>query len=436
MKAPTRELQRLPNWVAAAAPLVLLAALIAVFLVANPIPSLRDVPPVEEVAVERTVLNDHELVLELRNDGPDPVTVSQVLVNEAYWDHELSDRTLGRYDTATLTIPYPWDEGTPVEIALVTATGVTIEHEIEAAALTPEFGGRAIGIYALLGIYMGVVPVAIGLLWFPSLRRASPRWVQFVLAFTVGLLLFLLVDTVAEGLELAGETAAVLDGLGLFVIGAVAALAGLFLLEGTLQRRRAALGGSAAPVSTTPDAVSSTAAPSDPADSTATTPRSTATASAPATSGLTGLTLAYLISAGIGLHNLGEGLAVGTAIATGEASLATFLVLGFVLHNATEGLAIVSPLGSAARRPSLWHFAAFGAVAGGPTVLGTWAGGFAFEPAWATLAFGVAAGAIAQVVWTIARGMSNGRGLVTVPGAAGLVAGLVVMYATALLVSG
>lgn len=434
MKAPTRELQRLPTWVAAAAPLVLLAALIAVFLVANPIPSLRDVPPVEEIAVERTVLNDHELVLELRNDGPDPVTVSQVLVNEAYWDHDLSDRTLGRYDTATLTIPYPWDEGMPVEIALVTATGVTIEHEIEEAALTPEFGGRAIGIYALLGIYIGVIPVAIGLLWFPSLRRASPRWVQFVLAFTVGLLLFLLVDTAVEGLELAGETAAVLDGLGLFVIGAVAALAGLFLLEGTLERRRAALGGPGAPVSATPDAVSSAAAPADSTDSAPATPRSTA--SAPATPGLTGLTLAYLISAGIGLHNLGEGLAVGTAIATGEASLATFLVLGFVLHNATEGLAIVSPLGSAVRRPSLWHFVAFGALAGGPTIFGTWAGGFAFEPAWATLAFGVAAGAIAQVVWTIARGMSKGKGLVTAPGAAGLVAGLVVMYATSLLVSG
>lgn len=399
MRAPASRTQRLPTWVSAAVPFVLLAALVAVFLVGNPIPSLRDVPPVEEVAVERTVLNDHEVVLKLRNDGPDPVTIAQVLVNEAYWDHELSDRTLGRFDTATLTIPYPWEEGMPVEIVLVTATGVTIDHEIEEAALTPELGARAIGIYALLGLYIGVVPVAVGLLWFPSLRRASARWVRFVLAFTVGLLLFLLLDTVAEGLELAGETASALDGLGLFAIGAIGALAGLFLLEGTLERRRAALDG-------------------------------------PATPGLTGLTLAYLISAGVGLHNLGEGLAVGTAIATGEASLATFLVLGFVLHNATEGLAIVSPLGSAGRRPSLWHFVAFGALAGGPTVLGTWAGGFAFEPAWATLAFGVAAGAIAQVVWTIARGMSQGKGLVTAPGAVGLMAGLVVMYATALIVTG
>lgn len=403
MKAPASQATRLPSWVSATVPFLLLAAVIGVFLVANPIPSLRDVPPAEDVAIERTVLNDQEIVLKLRNDGPDPVTLAQVLVNEAYWDHELSDRRLGRFETATLTIPYPWDEGLPVDLTLVTSTGATIEHEIEEAALTPEVGGRAIAVYALLGIYIGVVPVAIGLLWYPALRRASRRWVQFVLAFTVGLLVFLLVDTVVEGIELAGEAAEVLDGLGLFTIGVIAALAGLFLLEGTLERRRAALG-------------------------------TTATAGL-AGPGLTGLALAYLISVGIGLHNLGEGLAVGTAIATGEASLATFLVVGFVLHNATEGLAIVSPLGSAGR-PPLGHFVAFGAVAGGPTVLGAWAGGFAFEPAWAALAFGVAAGAIAQVVWTIARGMSNGKDLATAPGAAGLVAGLVVMYATALLVSG
>lgn len=403
MRAPVHELARLPNWVSAAAPLVLLLALVAVFLLVNPIPSLRDVPPIEDVAVERTTFNDHEIVLELRNDGPDPVTISQVLVNEAYWDHEISERTLGRFGAATLRIPYPWDDGLPLDIAMVTATGVTIEHEVEVAALTPEPGGRTVLVYALLGVYIGVIPVAIGLLWFPALRRASPGWVRFVLAFTVGLLLFLLVDTVAEGLELADEAAAVMDGLGLFAIGAVAVLAGLTFLEGALERQRVARDG----------------------------PRPPGTAS-----GLTGLALAYLISVGIGLHNMGEGLAVGTAIATGEASLATFLVVGFVLHNATEGLAIASPLGSAPRRPAFGHFAAFGALAGGPAIIGAWAGGFAFEPAWAALAFGVAAGAIAQVIWTIARGMSNGRELATAPGTLGLVAGLVTMYATALLVSG
>jgi zinc transporter ZupT len=146
------------------------------------------------------------------------------------------------------------------------------------------------------------------------------------------------------------------------------------------------------------------------------------------------LGLAYLVAAGIGLHNMGEGLAVGAALASGEIALGTSLVLGFALHNTTEGLAIVAPLGGQERRPALWHFALLGAVAGLPTVLGAWAGGFAFSPAWATLAFGVAAGAIAQVVWAIGRSLMGGRagGLTSPLGAAGLLAGLLVMYVTGL----
>jgi zinc transporter ZupT len=149
--------------------------------------------------------------------------------------------------------------------------------------------------------------------------------------------------------------------------------------------------------------------------------------------GLGALWLAYLIAAGIGLHNLGEGLAVGAALSAGELALGTFLVVGFALHNTTEGLAIVAPLGSARTRPSLWHFAGLGALAGVPTIAGAWAGGFAFTPAWGAVAFGVAAGAIAQVVWQIAKGMDGGRRAVTGIGALGFLAGFVIMYLTGLL---
>jgi zinc transporter ZupT len=145
------------------------------------------------------------------------------------------------------------------------------------------------------------------------------------------------------------------------------------------------------------------------------------------------LSLAYLIAAGIGLHNMGEGLAVGAALATGEVALGTFLVVGFALHNTTEGLAIASPLGSTGERPPLWHLVALGAVAGAPAILGAWAGGFAFSPAWAALAFGVAAGAIAQVVWQIGRGMLGDRGMAGGAASAGLVVGFAFMYATGLL---
>jgi zinc transporter ZupT len=124
-------------------------------------------------------------------------------------------------------------------------------------------------------------------------------------------------------------------------------------------------------------------------------------------------------------------LAVGAALAAGEIALGTFLVLGFALHNTTEGLAIVAPLGGESSRPSLGHFVAMGALAGVPTILGAWAGGFAFFPAWGALAFGLAAGAIAQVVWAIGRSMGTkrfGSGVA----AAGLVCGLLVMYVTGL----
>ncbi|MGH2751517.1 MAG: ZIP family metal transporter [Actinomycetota bacterium] len=389
---------RVPGWLGWLLPIVAIAALVALFVTFDPIGSLREVPPVEVVAVERTVLEEDVITLELRNDGPDPVTIAQVLVNEAYSSFEITDATLGRLETATLQIPYPWEEGLPLGIAMVTSTGVTIEHELEAAALTPEADGSTIVIYALLGIYIGVIPVAIGLFWYPSLRRASKRWIGFFLAFTVGLLGFLLIDTVAHGFELAAATAAALDGLSLFALGAVGAVAGLTAFERFLTRRRDAR------------AVGRTQA-----------------------SPIGGLVLAYLIAAGIGLHNLGEGLAVGAALAGGEIALGTFLILGFAIHNTTEGLAIVAPLGPESKRPSLWHFVALGAVAGAPTIIGAWGGGFAFAPAWAALAFGVAAGAIAQVVWQIARGMSRDHGLASGLGALGLMAGLLFMYITGLL---
>ena len=152
------------------------------------------------------------------------------------------------------------------------------------------------------------------------------------------------VDARPAGGVLAGETAGALGGISLFAIGAIAAVIGLLVLQTVLARRTSRDRGSAS----------------------------------------TGLALAYLIAGGIGLHNLGEGLAVGAALATGEVALGTSLVLGFALHNTTEGLAIVAPLGREKTRPALWHFAALGAVAGIPTVFGAWAGGFAFSPAWAT----------------------------------------------------
>lgn len=384
-----RAARRLPSWVLSLGPLALIAVLIAVFVALDPIGSLRAVPPVEAISFERVVLHPGEIELNLRNDGPDPVRIAQVLVDDTYWAFEATDADLGRLETSTVTLDYPWDEGVPLNIALVSSTGATFEHEIEVAAETPGADAQVFMIYGLLGVYIGVVPVAVGLLWYPALRRASRRALGFFLAFTVGLLAFLLIDTVAEGFELAAEVPAALNGLALFVTGALGAVLGLFALESALARKK--------------DAATRA-----------------------------GLAIAYLVAAGIGLHNLGEGLAVGAALAAGEVALGTFLILGFALHNTTEGLAIVAPLGGESARPKLMHLVALGALAGIPTIFGAWAGGFAFSPTAASLAFGVAAGAIAQVVWTIGRNMPRGAGLATGIGALGVFAGLVVMYVTGL----
>jgi zinc transporter, ZIP family len=391
----TARSRRIPLWLQGLAPLLVVVVLAIAFLAFNPIGSLRAVPPVEAVAFERTTFEPGLIRLQVRNDGPDSVTVSQVLVNGAYRDFTITSSTLGRLEDATVRVAYPWDEGLPVTIGLVTSTGLVIEHEVEVAALTPAPDAATLGIYALLGVYIGVIPVLIGLWWFPALRQASRRWLDFFLSLTLGLLVFLLVDTLSEGLELAGESPAALDGLGLFGFGAIVAVLGLGSLEVVLQRRRA--------------------------DGSTDMGR------------LDPLMLAYLVAAGIGLHNLGEGLAVGAALASGELAVGTSLVLGFALHNTTEGLAIVAPLGSADSRPSLWHFAGLGALAGAPTIAGAWAGGFAFTAAWAALAFGVAVGAIAQVVWQIGKQMDAGRRAVTGFGALGLGAGWLVMYVTGLL---
>lgn len=379
---------RVRTWLGAIAPLALIGLLSFAFIAFDPIGELRSTPPIETLSFERTTLDPGSIELLIRNDGPDQVSVAQVLVNDAYWQFEIGDNDLGRLESTAVEIAYPWDPGLPLNITLVTSTGLTMEHFIEAAAETPSADARTLTIYALLGLYIGVIPVAVGLLWFPALRSASKTWLGFFLAFTLGLLAFLLIDALAEGFETAATTGVALNGVGLLGIGAVVTVLLLFGIERWLKAKR---GGS-----------------------------------------VTGLFLAYLVSTGIGLHNLGEGLAVGAALAAGEAALGTALILGFALHNTTEGLAIVAPLGSDEKRPALKHFVGFGVVAGGPTILGAWLGGFAFAPAWGSLAFGIAAGAVAQVLWTIGRNMPKDRGLSSGAGILGFVSGLVVMYVTGL----
>ena len=387
---------RVPAWALGLAPLLVIAAAIAIFAaLGGPGLGERTGPPVEELAIERTVLRPGEIELTVRNDGPDPVEVAQVAVNDGYAPFTASDgRTVGRLDSTTLTIAYPWIEGEAYRVSLLTSTGATIEHEIGAAAETPNADAGFFGLMALLGIYVGVIPVSLGLLWLPFIRRIDVGWLRILIAFTIGLLAFLAVDAALEGLEIAADAPSAFGGTELVFLGALVAFLGLSGIDAWLRGRR----------------------------------------SRAAAAGAGGGYLALMVAIGIGLHNLGEGLAIGSAYASGALALGAFLVVGFAIHNTTEGLAIVAPLKT--ERPSLARLATLGLIAGAPAIVGAWVGAAAFNPSLAALLFGVGVGAIAQVICQLVPAVRDSTGRVLHGGAvAGMLAGVIVLYLTGLLVS-
>jgi zinc transporter ZupT len=372
-------------------PLVLLGIVVAVLLRGGA-SRLFDasLPPVEQIHVLRHTLDADSIVLDVVSSGPDPTTISQVMVRGAFWQHEVRpSRTLKHLETARVAIPFPWNLGEPIAITLLTSTGLTFEYEVAVAAPTPTATAAALGRFAMLGVYVGLVPVLLGIAWFPFLRRLSPAWLGFLLYLTVGLLAFLVVDAVGEGLEVAEELPGVYHGTALLVLGIVGAY---LIVVGVEARARAQRGGVASPA-----------------------------------------LVAWLIALGIGLHNLGEGLAIGSAYVLGEVTLGALLVVGFTLHNATEGIAIVAPI--LKERARLSRLVGLGILAGAPTILGCWIGAFSYSRVLALLFLGIGAGAIVQVIGAIV-GRKPLSEIVAPANLAGLLVGYLVMYATSLLVSG
>ena len=378
-------------------PLALIAAAVDVFaLLGAPGLGQRSGVPVEELAVERTVLRPGEIELTLRNDGPDAVQIAQASVNDAYIDFNATSREVGRLGSTTISIPYDWIEGQSYQIFLLTSTGATVEDAIDVAAETPSTDTGFFALMALLGIYVGVIPVALGMLWLPFVRRIDRRWVQLLLALTVGLLAFLAIDAVQEGVDVAQSGPQAFGGAGLVFVGALSAYLLLVGVDGFMSSRANRL--------------------------------------AAAGKGAVGAHLALLIAIGIGLHNLGEGLAIGSAYAVGALALGTFLIVGFAIHNTTEGLAIVAPLSE--RPPGIPRLALLGLVAGAPAILGAVIGAAAFNSSLAAFLLGAGAGAIAQVIQQLVPSLRDATGRALHPlSVAGLLAGLAVMYVTGLLVS-
>ncbi len=389
MEPATAQRTRRPTWLAGLAPLVVLAVAIGLFVLLDAPGLDRIGVPQEELAVERTVLKPDEIQLHVRNEGADPVQVRQVIVNDAFAAFSQTDSEIGRLGGSEIDVEYPWIEGQAYEVLLLTSTGATIAHEIDAAVETPDAGLDFYGLMALIGIYVGVIPVAIGMLWLPWIRGVDARWIRFLLAFTVGLLGFLGVEALLEGTELAGTGAEAFGGAALVWLGAAGAFLALAGVDAWLRDRRHG-GGDV-------DGAHADGAHADAGEAGA--------------GGLAsgGYRAAFLVALGIGLHNLGEGLAIGSAYAVGSLALGATLVVGFALHNTTEGLAIVAPVAQE-RQPRLRRLVLLGLLAGAPAVLGAWIGASAFNPSLAALMFGVGAGAIAQVVVQIAPAIRDGAG--------------------------
>jgi len=375
-------------------PLLGLGVLLALILSNGGGVGRSDAPPVEDLTVGRVTLpTENEFVVHVQNGGPNPVTLKQVVVNDALWDFQVRpDNRIPRLGSADIVIPYTWVEGEAYEIVLISETGTTFDAEVPVAVLTPGFSGETFSSYALIGFYVGVVPVTLGLLWYPFLRRLGTAGVNFVLALTVGLLVFLVLDTLLEAVEIAGELPGAFSGVPLVILVALLTLFGLLGVERLFRREE----------------------PSR-------------------------LAISYRIAFGIGLHNLGEGLAIGAAFALGEAALGTFLIVGFTLHNITEGVGIAAPV-LKERRPHFAHFGALALLGGGPAIVGTWIGGFAYSNLLSAVFLAVGVGAILQVVYEVGRLLLRDSARSKTPALSGtnlggLTAGIAIMYATALLVS-
>jgi zinc transporter ZupT len=373
--------------------LVPLAAMLGAFVWIASLDPLRSfnngAPPVEALTIERTILDESGVRLLVRAGGSEAMVIAQVAVDDAFWTFTQDPPgPIARGNTVWIQIPYPWVLGEAHLVNLLSNTGTAFEHEIAVAVPTPRATASQLYIQALVGAIVGLLPVALGLMFYPAMRSVGRDGMNFLLALTVGLLAFLLIDMMLEAQEIAASAAALFQGSAMVWLAAFAS----FLLLMAIGRWRGQ-----------PE----------------------------------GLALAFFIALGIGLHNFGEGLAVGGAFAAGSAGLGTFLVLGFALHNVTEGIGIAAPMLRV--RPSLWTFAALTLLAGGPAVLGMWAGSLAYAPQWSAFALAVGAGAILQVMTEVSAYLlrqNNGQNSVLFSPAVlgGFLGGLAFMYVTAALI--
>jgi zinc transporter, ZIP family len=348
-------------------------------------------PQPDEFDIRRVEFHPGEIRIRVTNPQQDDITIATVTVDDAIVPYHLDgSATLGRLRSSEIVVPYDWVPEDPIAVGVTSSTGIQTTEEIAAAVETPEPSASSFLGYALIGTLVGIVPVALGLLWLPSLRRAAPQWLAAFMALTGGLLTFLALEALSEAFELQAALPSALGGVGLVLLGVAGSYLTLTFISHTLSGREGR------------------------------------------SSVLGGLALATLVAVGIGLHNLGEGLAIGSSFALGELALGTFLIVGFMIHNVTEGLGIAAPIAEGTKRASIRRLAVLTLVAGAPAILGAWIGGFVTSDLLGVLFFAAAAGAALEVVVEVGRYVARRApgGLTSGYVLGGFLAGVAVMYVT------
>jgi zinc transporter, ZIP family len=373
-------------------PLLALAGAVSVF--ASTGGSLTDLigksaPAADEFDIRRVTFDPGEIRIRVTNPQTDELTIGSVTVDDAIVPFELDGPSrLKRLRSSTIHVHYDWVEDEPLSVGVTSSTGIETREDIAAAVETPGVSPGGFLGYGLIGLLVGIIPVALGLAWLPSLRGADRRWIAAFMALTGGLLAFLGVEALSEALDLQAALPGPLGGPGLVLLGVALS----FLTLTYVSHRMSGRGGA-----------------------------------------VSGVALATLVALGIGLHNLGEGLAIGSSFALGELTLGTFLIVGFMIHNITEGLGIAAPIAERGL-VSVPRLATLALVAGGPAILGAWIGGFLTNDFLGVLFFAAAAGAALEVVVEVGRYVARTApgGLSSAHVLGGFVAGITVMYVTGL----